>query len=101
MYVVRGGNGLVSYVIPPATHRITGVAGVMVSIVAFQAVDPGSIPGPRNFLSVSGRKKRTTSQRFELWRAEPNRFLIYLLNHSDTMSNLEMSSQLKRIGAEV
>jgi hypothetical protein len=30
----------------------------------------------------------TTSQRFELWRAEPNRFLIYLLNHSDTMSNL-------------
>jgi hypothetical protein len=24
-----------------------GVAGVMVSIVAFQAVDPGSIPGPR------------------------------------------------------
>jgi hypothetical protein len=24
------------------------VAGVMVSIVAFQAVDPGSIPGPRN-----------------------------------------------------
>ena len=23
------------------------VAGVMVSIVAFQAVDPGSIPGPR------------------------------------------------------
>jgi hypothetical protein len=31
-------------------------------------------------------KKRSTSQRFELWRAEPNRFLIYLLNHSDTMS---------------
>ena len=26
------------------------VAGVMVSIVAFQAVDPGSIPGPRNLL---------------------------------------------------
>ena len=25
------------------------VAGVMVSIAAFQAVDPGSIPGPRNF----------------------------------------------------
>ena len=30
--------------------------------------------------------KKTTSQRFELWRAEPNRFLIYLLNHSDKMS---------------
>ena len=27
---------------------IIGVAGVMVSIVAFQAVDPGSIPGPRS-----------------------------------------------------
>ena len=26
------------------------VAGVMVSIVAFQAVDPGSIPGPRTCL---------------------------------------------------
>ena len=26
------------------------MAGVMVSIVAFQAVDPGSIPGPRNFV---------------------------------------------------
>ena len=26
---------------------VVSVAGVMVSIVAFQAVDPGSIPGPR------------------------------------------------------
>jgi hypothetical protein len=34
------------------------------------------------------RLESTTSQRFELWRAEPNRFLIYLLNHSDTMSLL-------------
>ena len=50
MYAVRGGDGLVSYVIPPATHGIMGVAGVMVSIVAFQAVDPGSIPGPRTLL---------------------------------------------------
>ena len=33
-------------------------------------------------------QKVSTSQRFELWRAEPNRFLIYLLNHSDTMSEL-------------
>ena len=30
---------------------------------------------------------KPTSQRFELWRAEPNRFLIYLLNHSDMMSS--------------
>ena len=28
---------------------VIGVAGVMVSIAAFQAVDPGSIPGPRIF----------------------------------------------------
>lgn len=31
--------------LPPLKSR--SVAGVMVSIVAFQAVDPGSIPGPR------------------------------------------------------
>jgi hypothetical protein len=30
-------------------ERVECVAGVMVSIVAFQAVDPGSIPGPRIF----------------------------------------------------
>ncbi len=35
----------------------------------------------------------TTSQRFELWRAEPNRFLIYLLNHSDTMSLLRVQAE--------
>ena len=48
-YRRRGGEneaGLVSRY----THMtsIVGVAGVMVSIVAFQAVDPGSIPGPRS-----------------------------------------------------
>ena len=30
----------------------TGVGGVKVSMVAFQAVDPGSIPGRRNFLPL-------------------------------------------------
>ena len=30
--------------------------------------------------------QKTTSTRFELARAEPSRFLIYLLNHSDTTS---------------
>jgi hypothetical protein len=126
----------------PAKSLVSSVAGVMVSIVAFQAVDPGSIPGPRTFLHGEGARdnrrmvcllslvvehslcKRkvggsippvgccifcpgcdrtkiigTTSQRFELWRAEPNRFLIYLLNHSDTMSLV--SFQPERIGAEV
>ena len=29
-----------------------GVGGIMVSIAAFQAVDPGSIPGRRNFLRL-------------------------------------------------
>ena len=28
------------------------MAGVIVSIVAFQAVDPGLIPGPRNFMLI-------------------------------------------------
>lgn len=32
----------------PRRGSCTRVAGVMVSIVAFQAVDPGSIPGPRS-----------------------------------------------------
>ena len=32
---------------PPPALTMESVAGVMVSIVAFQAVDPGSIPGPR------------------------------------------------------
>ena len=31
-------------------------------------------------------QKKSTSTRFELARAEPSRFLIYLLNHSDTTS---------------
>ena len=31
-----------------------GVGGIMVSIAAFQAVDPGSIPGRRNIFSTSG-----------------------------------------------
>jgi hypothetical protein len=35
----------------PASVR-RSVAGVMVSIVAFQAVDPGSIPGRRTFVFV-------------------------------------------------
>jgi hypothetical protein len=45
-YRTRGGendSGLIG-----RCTRIVGVAGVMVSIVAFQAVDPGSIPGPRS-----------------------------------------------------
>jgi hypothetical protein len=38
------------FLYPHTTPECTeSVAGVMVSIVAFQAVDPGSIPGPRNF----------------------------------------------------
>ncbi len=37
--------------------KMCGVAGVKVSIVALQAVDPGSIPGRRNFLSGQEREK--------------------------------------------
>jgi hypothetical protein len=36
------------------------VAGVMVSIAAFQAVDPGSIPGPRNFFGLFATKLNLT-----------------------------------------
>jgi hypothetical protein len=37
---------------PSSLAEGSSVAGVMVSIAAFQAVDPGSIPGPRNFVLV-------------------------------------------------
>ena len=33
--------------------RENGVGGIMVSIAAFQAVDPGSIPGRRRFVLLS------------------------------------------------
>ena len=33
-----------------------GVGGIMVSIAAFQAVDPGSIPGRRNFFFLPNDK---------------------------------------------
>ena len=36
---------------PAAILSVLSVAGVMVSIVAFQAVDPGSIPGPRSLFT--------------------------------------------------
>ena len=32
---------------------LTSVGGVMVSIDAFQALDPGSIPGHRNFFTLT------------------------------------------------
>ena len=35
----------------PVSTGQAGVGGVMVSIVAFQAVDPGSIPGQRKLLN--------------------------------------------------
>jgi hypothetical protein len=38
------------------------------------------------WVSVRSTKKEATPTRFELARAEPSRFLIYLLNHSDTVS---------------
>jgi hypothetical protein len=36
----------------------------MVSIAAFQAVDPGSIPGRRNIFSVSGRPQKEENTPF-------------------------------------
>jgi hypothetical protein len=36
----------------------------MVSIAAFQAVDPGSIPGRRNIFSISGRPQQEENTPF-------------------------------------
>ena len=45
---------------PPTflTLELRSVGGIMVSIAAFQAVDPGSIPGRRNIFSTSGRHQQ-------------------------------------------
>ena len=42
----------------------------------------------RNRNKFDQPKKESTTTRFELARAEPSRFRIYLLNHSDTLSLL-------------
>ena len=47
-----------------AISNAHGVAGVMVSIVAFQAVDPGSIPGPRSLFDEAEWTGGST-----VWRA--------------------------------
>ena len=41
-------NTLLIFLIPATVS----VGGIMVSIAAFQAVDPGSIPGRRNFFQI-------------------------------------------------
>ena len=50
----------------------------------------------KNYVRLSPQKssfffseKRSTATRFELARAEPSRFRIYLLNHSDTLPEPE------------
>ena len=49
---------------PRTCAGIVGVAGVMVSIVAFQAVDPGSIPGLRSLFDDAEWMGEST-----VWRA--------------------------------
>ena len=63
----------------------------MVSTRDSESRDPGSTPGrtfyfPKFNLTEAHTKKDPTPVRFELTRAEPNRFLIYRLNHSATVS---------------
>jgi hypothetical protein len=58
----------------------------------------GSNTGPLDLQSnalpteLSQQQKRSTATRFELARAEPSRFRIYLLNHSDTLPTLGQKS---------
>ena len=56
---------------PPGHHQSVG--GIMVSIAAFQAVDPGSIPGRRNFFPTQSRKVPITRP-------------IHLANHVDEVA---------------
>ena len=51
-------------------RSVKGVAGVMVSIVAFQAVDPGSIPGPRRLFALcGGGEMGNAASSAMVWRA--------------------------------
>ena len=43
-----------------------GVGGIMVSIAAFQAVDPGSIPGRRNFFFYLMIRLRLLQRKMEM-----------------------------------
>jgi hypothetical protein len=61
----RGGAPRVGFLANALAYpTIVGVAGVMVSIVAFQAVDPGSIPGPRSLFDEAEWTGGST-----VWRA--------------------------------
>ena len=41
---------------------LASVAGVMVSIVAFQAMDPGSLPGRRTFCNFGQKRERAKTK---------------------------------------
>ena len=47
----------------------TSVGGVTVSMVAFQAVDPGSIPGRRSFAELIGTlSKHAVAHKMQNWQ---------------------------------
>ena len=46
--------------------KTTSDVGIVVSIAAFQAVDPGSIPGRRNIFSTSGRPQQEEKHHFDI-----------------------------------
>ncbi len=45
-----GGEGCFSFIKVQYYVSVRSVGGIVVSIAAFQAVDPGSIPGRRSFV---------------------------------------------------
>ena len=65
----RASSNLVGvvFVLHQPSNMHASVAGVMVSIAAFQAVDPGSIPGPRIFVKREKlfHKKRSWSSGYD------------------------------------
>ena len=72
-------------------QQMSGAVSIVVSIPAFQAGRPGSIPGRRTTFQTLVTSEipidmKTTPVGFEPTRAEPNGFLVHLLNHSDTVS---------------
>jgi hypothetical protein len=66
------------------------------------APEAGIIPLDQSPSPHKETKKEATVTRFELARAEPSRFRIYLLNHLDTVPVLyEMTHRIRVIGLVV
>ena len=64
--IVTNNDDIDSFLSFQTTSFLTSVGGVKVSIVAFQAIDPGSIPGWRTFIFSSFRNTFLVSKKLRI-----------------------------------